>query len=116
MSLLTGRFILSLIILLAGSGSQSGQYQDYCELRGSVFIAEYPAQADFLIYEEDSEAFADMLIFETDNSLFADRNGIWYFTDQQAFADFTVYFVEAKGNADFTVYFTAFESFAGCNQ
>ncbi len=88
---------------------------DYCDLRGSVYIAEYPSQADFLIYEESSEAFAGLLVFETDNSLFADRPGIWYFTDKQAFADFSVYFVESKGQADFSIYFTSFESFAGCN-
>jgi hypothetical protein len=87
----------------------------YCELRGSFFIEEYPERADFLVYEEESEAFADLLIFETDNSLFADRPGIWYFTDDRAFADFTIYFVESKNNANFTVYFTSFESFAGCN-
>ncbi len=89
--------------------------QTYCELHGTVYIAEYPGQADFLVYEEDSEAFADMLIYETDNALFADRNGIWFFTDKQAFADFSIHFVESKNNADFTIYFTAFESFAGCN-
>jgi len=55
------------------------------------------------------------LVFETDNSLFADKPGIWYFTDDRAFADFAIYFVESKNNADFTVYFTSFESFAGCN-
>lgn len=91
-------------------------HQVYCELHGSVFIAEFPGQADFLVYEEDSEAFADMLVFETDNSLFADRNGIWYFTEQAAFADFSVYFVDIESQADFTIYFTDFESFAGCNQ
>jgi hypothetical protein len=87
----------------------------YCELRGSFFIEEYPDRADFLVFEEDSEAFADLLVFETDNSLFADKPGIWYFTDDRAFADFTIYFVESKNNADFTLYFTSFESFAGCN-
>ncbi len=87
----------------------------YCELRGSFFIEEYPDRANFLVYEEDSEAFADLLVFETDNSLFADKPGIWYFTDDRAFADFTIYFVESKNNANFSVYFTSFESFAGCN-
>jgi hypothetical protein len=106
-----------LVGLLAGSPltAQHINQPYYCELRGSVFIEEYPERADLLIYEEDSEAFADMLVFETDNALFADRPGIWYFVNDRAFADFTVYFVDSRNNADFSVYFTAFESFAGCN-
>jgi len=108
---------LLLILLFTGSAlsAQNINQPYYCELRGSFFIEEYPERADFLVYEEDSEAFADLLVFETDNSLFADRPGIWYFTDDRAFADFTIYFVESKNNANFTVYFTSFESFAGCN-
>lgn len=106
-----------LILLFTGSAlsAQNINQAYYCELRGSFFIEEYPERADFLVYEEESEAFADLLVFETDNSLFADRPGIWYFTDDRAFADFRIYFVESKNNANFTVYFTSFESFAGCN-
>lgn len=112
-------FLIANIVILSVSGSSFSEkqlkQQYYCELRGSFYIEEYPDRANFLIYEEESEAFADMLIYETDNALFADKPGLWYFTDQRAFADFTIYFVESKGNADFTVYFTSFESFAGCN-
>ena len=107
-----------LVIFTTGSYPSSRvqiNQQYFCELRGSCYIEKFPDRADFLIYEEDSEAFADLLIFETDNALFADKPGIWYFSNDRAFADFTVYFVESKGNADFTVYFTRFESFAGCN-
>lgn len=104
--------ILSLLFL---SGATISQF-NICELKGSVYIEEFPSHANFLVYEETSEAFADLLVYESDNALFADKPGIWYFTDQKAFADFTVYFVESKGNADFTVYFTSFESFAGCNK
>lgn len=109
--------IALLILLFTGStlSAQNINQPYYCELRGSFYIEEYPERADFLVYEEDSEAFANLLVFETDNSLFADRPGIWYFTDDRAFADFTIYFVESKNNAHFTVYFTSFESFAGCN-
>ena len=111
-------FGVALLILIFTGHSVPAQIINqpyYCELRGSFFIEEYPDRADFLVFEEDSEAFADLLVFETDNSLFADKPGIWYFTDDRAFADFTIYFVESKNNADFTVYFTSFESFAGCN-
>ena len=92
------------------------QALDICQLRGTVYITENPDEANFYLYEEDSEAFADFLIFETDNALFATEPGIWYFTDKKGFADFSVYFLESKGHADFTVYFTSFESFAGCNK
>lgn len=107
--------ILSFVFLTGSDISATKPPSVICELRGTVYIEEYPDHANFLIYEEDSEAFADMLIFETDNALFATEAGIWYFTDQKGFADFSVYFVESKGNSDFTVYFTSFESLAGCN-
>jgi Family of unknown function (DUF6150) len=105
------------MLLMHGKPSVAQQFNApyYCELRGSVYIEEYPEQADLMVYEEDSEAFANLLVFETDNALFADRAGIWFFTTDRAFADFTVYFVESRDNADFSVYFTSFESFAGCN-
>jgi hypothetical protein len=109
-------FFLLLITLNGFTLSAQNINQPYfCELRGSVFIEENPDRADLLIFEEDSEAFADLLVYETDNALFADRPGIWYFTNDRAFANFSVCFVESKNNADFSVYFTSFESFAGCN-
>jgi hypothetical protein len=112
-----GMLLFLLLLTIRGHplNTSSVLQQYFCELRGSCYIEEYPERANFLVYEEDSEAFADLLIFETDNALFADKPGIWYFTDDRAFADFSVYFVDSKGNADFTVYFTRFESFAGCN-
>jgi hypothetical protein len=112
-----GTLLILLLLTVRGNPlNNSPVLQPYfCELRGSCYIEEYPERANFLIYEEESEAFADLLIFETDNALFADKPGIWYFTNDKAFADFSVYFVDSKGNADFTVYFTRFESFAGCN-
>jgi hypothetical protein len=94
----------------------NAQQLDFCALKGTVYIADNPDDANFYLYEEDSEAFADFLIYETDNALFATEPGKWYFTDEKGFADFSVYFVESKGHADFTVYFTSFESFAGCNK
>ena len=110
-------FILIFIHFNIGAlGQVSPQPLDICELRGTVYIEEDPDLANFFLYEEESEAFADFLIFETDNALFATEPGVWYFTDQRGFADFTVYFAESKGQADFTVYFTTFESFAGCNR
>lgn len=99
-----------------GYDMNSTQPIDICKLKGTVYIADNPNDANFFLYEEDSEAFADFLIYETDNALFATEPGVWFFTDKKGFEDFSVYFVESKGNADFTVYFTSFESFAGCNK
>jgi hypothetical protein len=66
---------VALFILIFTGHSLQAQIMNqpyYCELRGSFFIEEYPDRADFLVFEEDSEAFADLLVFETDNSLFAE--------------------------------------------
>ena len=106
--------ILSFIFFASKETSSVNPPSVICELRGTVYIEEYPERANFLVYEEESEAFADMLIYETDNALFATKAGIWYFTDQKGFADFSVYFVESKGNSDFTAFFTSYESLAGC--
>lgn len=72
--------------------------------------------ADFLVYEEDSEAFADVLVFEHDNPLYADRPGQWAFVENKAFANVYVSFVSNKSRADFSIAFTDTESFAGCNR
>jgi hypothetical protein len=112
-------YISSIIWILFLNPSESLQIRagiDYCQLKGSVYIEEFPAYADILIYEESSEAFADMLVYETESALFADKPGLWFFVDKKAFADFTIGFVDRKQNADITIYFTSFESFAGCNK
>lgn len=89
----------------------------FCKLFGSVYIEENnPDRADFLVYEEESEAFADIMVFyDIDNRLFANKPGLWHITDKRGFADFSVYFVKKRNQADFSVYFTDVESFAGCN-
>ena len=109
-------FLILLGVFIQPEPGQIRAGIDYCKLKGSVYIEEFPAQADVLVYEESSEAFADMLIYEADNALFADKPGIWHFVDKKAFADFTIGFVDKKNQADFSIYFTSFESFAGCNK
>ncbi|MGB3465273.1 MAG: DUF6150 family protein [Cyclobacteriaceae bacterium] len=89
---------------------------DPCRVYGAIYIEEFPENAQFLVYEEESEAFAGMLIFEEDNRLMADKSGKWFFTDNKAFARYSVYFVDKKNHADFSVYFTNFESMAGCKK
>ena len=77
------KFIVLFILLIPTEITQIRTGVDYCRLRGSFYIEEFPADADILVYEEDSEAFADLLIFETDNALFADKPGVWYFVDKK---------------------------------
>jgi hypothetical protein len=99
----------------AGRDLHSG-FNDFCELKGSVFIEEIPSRASFRVYLEESEAFADVLVFETDNSLYADKGGIWYFVKNRGIADFTVCMVDTKNKADFSICYTTYESMAGCSQ
>jgi hypothetical protein len=89
----------------------------FCKLFGSVYIEETnPDRADFLVFEEESEAFANIIVFyDIDNRLFANKPGLWHITDKRGFADFSVYFVDKRNQADFSVFFTDVESFAGCN-
>lgn len=104
------------LLVLLSAGKPITQPPDYCNIFGAVYIVESPRYADFKVYEEESEAFADLLIFEESNKLFADKQGIWFFTEDRAFADFTVYFTESQRGADFSVFFIDTESFAGCNK
>jgi len=93
----------------------NAQQNKYCKLYGQVFIVDNPAQADYIIYEESSEAFAEVRLFEEQNSLFADHAGIWFFCESFELADFRVYFTDERYQAHFTVYFIDTASFAGCN-
>lgn len=88
---------------------------DPCELYGVVYIETSKSQADYIVYEEESEAFANVLVFKQENKLFADASGLWHFTDDRTFADFTIYLTEKKNQAHFTVNYIDNESFAGCN-
>ena len=109
-----------LILMLICSGNSPAVYSsqgqvNFCQLFGSVYIEKNPKLADFRVYEEDSEAFCDIKIFKVESRVYADREGLWHFTDTEAFADFSIYFEKKKGLADFSVYFIDVESFAGCN-
>lgn len=107
------KYLLSLLFLCIAFNSWA--QHAHCELKGAVFVETSPTYADYIVFVESSEAFSDLLIFESDNQLFADRPGIWFFSDNRNFADFTVFFTDNIGMADFTVYYTKTESFAGCN-
>ncbi len=88
---------------------------DFCQIYGAVYVDPDPNRADYKVFVEDDEAFCDIKVFKADNRLFADREGLWYFTDKEAFADFTIGYVGKRGSADFTIFLIDTESFAGCN-
>lgn len=87
---------------------------DPCGLYGPVFVEEIEGFADYRIFVEDVESFADLVVFKEQAASFADRSGLWFLTDNRAFAKFTVAYTEVQGFADFSVYFSEFKSVAGC--
>ncbi len=103
-----------LFVLIQPQNKEKILLPDPCGIYGSVYIEEIKRRADYVIYEESSEAFADVNIFQEDNKLLADNGGIWYFTDKREFADFTVYFDDERSNVDFSIYYTDHVTYAGC--
>jgi hypothetical protein len=89
---------------------------EYCELKGAVFVEEVESFAKYKVFIEDVEAFADLMVYRESSQSFADRAGLWYFTDVRAFADFTVAFTDVKAFANFSIFFTDFKSIAGCRK
>lgn len=87
---------------------------DPCSLQGAVYVEEVESFAKYKVYVEDVESFADLRVFKEGVRSFADRPGRWHFTDNRAFADFTVAFVSVKSFAHFSIYYTEFQSLAGC--
>ncbi len=87
---------------------------DHCKIFGKIFVVDFVQQADYRVFEEDTEAFANVVIFKQENRFYADKTGQWFFTKNKAEADFWIYFTETKGQSDFTIAYTPTESFAGC--
>ena len=106
---------LFLVIFVTAFSGNAFPQNNYCNIFGSVFIVDNPKEADFRVFIEDSEGSADVWVYDTDDKLFADRPGLWYFTNQKAFSDFTIYIEKDKYLADFSIYYINTESFAGCN-
>lgn len=109
-------YILLVLNLLLVKPEVPPAQLEYCSLRGSVYIAENRAQANFVAYLEDSEAFADFLVFEEENRLYATEEGVWFFVENKGIADFSIYLTKSKGEADFIFAYTDSPTFAGCNQ
>ena len=96
-------------------GDGMTRQSDPCNLYGSVFIETNKRRADYIIYQEKSEVFADLKVFKEDNKLLADDQGLWFFTENKDFADFTIYFETDPANVDFTIFYTDVAVYAGCD-
>ena len=107
--------LTSWFAFLSGSENQGGHQTDPCNVFGVVYIEPVKNRADYIVYEEKTEAFADLRVFREENKLLADNTGLWHFTDQRAFADFTVYIQDEPSNADFTIFYIDVISYAGCD-
>jgi len=102
-------------LLIFAGGPQYDQQNRYCSLRGAVFITTDRSLADFIVYEESSEAFADFLVYEEENRLYATDEGIWFFVENRGIADFNIFLNKEKGGSDFVFAFTDSPTFAGCD-
>jgi hypothetical protein len=107
--------VVIMLLSLVSSPSNSSRQVDFCKVFGSVYVEDSAEAADYRVYKDNSEAFCDIKVFKVDSRVYADQQGLWHFTKNKSFADFSVYFESNKGLADFSVYFIDVESFAGCN-
>ena len=89
---------------------------DYCKLAGAVYVVQTAAFADYRVFVYDVEGLADMVVFKETAEFLAEAPGHWFFTDVQAYADFTIYLEQTESFADFGIAFTPFSTAAGCRQ
>lgn len=87
----------------------------FCNLVGSVYFTTNKSEATISIYVQESEGFADVTVFKVDDAIYADKPGLWYVTEERAFADHIIYIEDVESFASFSVFFTDVEAFAGCN-
>ena len=67
----------------------------------SVFITDYPEEADLCVFIVDSKNQA------------IGNNGFWYFQDSQTYADKKIFFVEDSVQADLKINFVDQQELAG---
>lgn len=107
--------VIFLFIWISGMPDIPAEQMKYCQLKGSVYVTQDRSKADFIAYEEESEAFADFLVYEEENRLYATEEGVWFFVENRGIADFSIYLTKSKGEADFIFAYTDSPTFAGCN-
>jgi hypothetical protein len=109
--------ILTFCFLLLASQETLAQIRTIsnpCEIYGVVYVQTVQSRANFLVYIEEDEYLANLRVFKETNKLLANQSGIWYFSDNEGFADFSIFFVTERSKADFIIYYTNSEFFAGC--
>lgn len=110
--------LLFLFMCLRGfvASGQSQRYdQNPCQIYGTAHVENDRTRATYFVYLETEDDYsADLRVFKEYNELYADKTGYWFFTEQKAFADFSVFFVKHRAEADFTVFFVEDELEAGC--
>jgi len=101
----------------APATSPPKQAVDICDLYGVVFLDPNPYRATYRVYvEKEDEYNADLIVFKETNELMADRTGLWFFTPNPAFADFSICIVDNPTQAHFKVYYTDIDAEARCNR
>ncbi len=115
MNLLFSIYLLLLLGYQTEKGLQESQEIDPCNIYGTVYIEKVKKRADYYVFVEKSEVFADLTVFKEDNRLLADNTGLWFFTENRDFADFTIYIENQADIADFSIYYTDVLTYAGCD-
>lgn len=86
-----------------------------CDIYGQIYIEKDRRRATYLVYvEPENDYRAKLIVYKESSPLNADKEGLWYFVEQRAFADYTVCFVEDRSIADFIIYYTEKFHQAGC--
>lgn len=86
-----------------------------CDIYGQIYIEKDRRRATYLVYvEPENDYRAKLIVYKESSPLNADKEGLWYFVEQRAFADYTVCFVEDRSIADFIIYYTDKFHQAGC--
>ena len=67
----------------------------------SVFIVDYPEEADLWVYTLDSKKQA------------TGNRGLWYFQDSQSYADKKIFFVESREESKLKIFFVEEAKLAG---
>ena len=88
-------------------------YFDGTPMWGSVFVAPYSWNADFVVHVSEYSWDSDLTVFIPDYSWSANSCGIWASAPYSWSADFSVYFTDYSWEADFTIDFTDYSWSAG---
>lgn len=108
--------LTTLLALLPAKPAPAGGIEP-CKIFGAVYLETDPRQRSncfATVYIEPEEAFADVLVFQENNRLFADAAGLWYPSENRAFADYSLFVTTDRNLAEFSIHYTKVRSFAGC--